>query len=55
MKEITKEELIEFIKDNCYISENDPIKIEWGWSEGHGSQSSKIINKKILEILKNEI
>ena len=45
MKKITKAELIEFIKKNCYHSMDN--RVDWMWREGCGSQSSKEINAKV--------
>lgn len=49
---ITKKELIEFIRDNCYV---DNKLIHWNWKEVYGSQSSREINDKIKEFVLSEV
>ena len=49
---ITKKELIQFIKENCYMSYDG--KVDWMWKEDVGSRAPEEINNKIGKFVFSE-
>jgi len=42
---ITKKELIQFIRENCYLSSDG--RVDWMWKEDVGSRAPEEVNNKI--------